>query len=101
PHPTSRLMLVGEQPDETLLRQTSSELQVHPGLPPVFLWHTREDKLVPVEHAQLYAAALHQHGIPHEFHLYQDGDHGTGLIGTEHPWFADLLFWLKARKFIP
>lgn len=101
PHPTSRLMLVGEQPDETLLRKTSSELQAHPGLPPVFLWHTREDKLVPVEHAQLYASALHQHGIPHELHLYQDGDHGTGLIGTEHPWFADLLFWLKSRKFIP
>jgi acetyl esterase/lipase len=101
PHPTSRLMLIGDQPDETLLRQTSSELQVRSGLPPVFLWHTREDKLVPVEHAQLYAAALHQHGIPHEFHLYQDGDHGTGLVGTEHPWFADLLFWLKARKFIP
>ena len=101
PHPTSRLMLIGEQPDETLQRQTSSELQVHPGLPPVFLWHTLEDRLVPVDHARLYAAALHQHGIPHEFHLYQDGDHGTGLIGTEHPWFADLLFWLKARKFIP
>ncbi|MDB6004648.1 MAG: hypothetical protein JWR15_1635 [Prosthecobacter sp.] len=27
-------------------------------------------------------------------------DHGTGLIGTQHPWFADLLFWLKAQKWI-
>lgn len=100
PHSTSREMLTGRQLDEALLRQTSSELQVRPGLPPVFLWHTHGDKLVPVEHAQLYAAALHQYGIPHEFHVYQDGDHGTGLIGTEHPWFADLIFWLKARKFI-
>ncbi len=23
--------------------------------------------------------------------------HGTGLIGTEHPWFADFLFWLTAQ----
>jgi acetyl esterase/lipase len=100
PHATSRKMLIGDSPDEKLVRQTSSELQVKPGLPPVFLWHTMEDKLVPVEHAQLYAAALHQHQIPHELHLYQHGDHGTGLIGTQHPWFADLLFWLKASGFV-
>jgi acetyl esterase/lipase len=100
PHNTSRKMLIGDQPDEKLVRQTSSEFQVKPGLPPVFLWHTMEDKLVPVEHAQLYASALHQHGIPHELHLYQHGDHGTGLIGTQHPWFADLLFWLKDRRFV-
>lgn len=100
PHAGSRKMLLGDEPGENLLRQTSSELQVRPGLPPCFLWHTCEDKLVPVEHAQLYASALHKNGIPHELHLYQHGDHGTGLIGTQHPWFADLLFWLKATAFI-
>jgi acetyl esterase/lipase len=100
PHATSRKMLIGDKPSEELVRQTSSELQVRAGLPPCFLWHTSEDKLVPVEHAQLYAAALHQNGIPHELHLYQHGDHGTGLIGTQHPWFADLVFWLKAQKWI-
>jgi acetyl esterase/lipase len=100
PHAPSRKMLIGESPDEKLLRQTSSELQVKPGLPPVFLWHTMEDKMVPVEHAQLYAAALHANRVPHELHLYQHGDHGTGLIGTEHPWFANLVFWLRARGFV-
>lgn len=100
PHGTSRRMLIGDSPGDDLIRKTSSELQVRAGLPPCFLWHTTEDKLVPVEHAQLYAAALHQHGIPHELHLYQHGDHGTGLIGTQHPWFADLLFWLKAHGFV-
>ena len=100
PHATSRKMLIGDAPSEKFIRQTSSELQVRPGLPPCFLWHTSEDKLVPVEHAQLYAAALHQNGIPHELHLYQHGDHGTGLIGMQHPWFADLLFWLKAQGFV-
>lgn len=100
PHATSRKMLIGEAPDEKLVRRTSSELQVKPGLPPVFLWHTMEDKMVPVEHAQLYAAALHQNNVPHELHLYQYGDHGTGLIGTQHPWFADLLYWLRAQGFV-
>lgn len=100
PHLASVKNLIGASPSDELKRQTSSELQVHPGLPPCFIWHTCEDKLVPVEHTQLFAAALYQNGIPHELHLYQKGDHGTGLIGTNHPWFGDLLFWLKAQGFV-
>lgn len=99
PHLASRKNLIGESPSDELVRKASSELQVHPGLPPCFLWHTCEDKLVPVEHAQLYAAALHQNGVPYELHLYQHGDHGTGLIGTNHPWFHDLVHWLKGQGF--
>ncbi|MGV3659125.1 MAG: alpha/beta hydrolase [Prosthecobacter sp.] len=100
PHAASRKNLIGDSPTPELIRKTSSELQVKPGLPPCFLWHTNEDKMVPPAHSLLFATALHQHGVPHEFHLYQHGDHGTGLMGTDHPWFQDLLFWLKAQKFI-
>lgn len=99
PHADSKRNLLGEAPGEELVRQTSSELQVRAGLPPIFLWHTYEDALVPVEHTLLYAAALRRHRVPHELHLYQHGDHGTGLVGTGHPWFADLLAWLKAQGF--
>lgn len=100
PHPGSKKHLIGDNPGEARIRLTSSELQVHAGLPPCFVWHTMEDKLVPVEHAQLYAAALQRHGVPHELHLYQHGDHGTGLIGMDHPWFADLLHWLRNQAFL-
>ncbi|MDF1740898.1 MAG: alpha/beta hydrolase [Verrucomicrobiales bacterium] len=100
PHPASRKNLIGESPDEELIRRASSELQVKPGLPPVFLWHTSEDKLVPADHAFLYAAALREEGVPLEFHLYQHGDHGTGLMGTAHPWFGDLLAWLEKQAFV-
>lgn len=100
PHEASRRNLIGASPSEELVRKTSSELQVRPGLPPCFVWHTNEDKMVPVDHSLLFATALHQHGVPHELHLYQRGDHGTGLIGTDHPWMHDLLFWLKEQKFI-
>ena len=100
PHQNSLKNLIGDAPGEELLIQTSSERQVRPGLPPVFLWQTNEDKVVSVEHSLLYAAALREHGIPHELHIYQHGKHGTGLIGTEHPWFGDLLFWLRAHGFV-
>ena len=100
PHQNSLKNLIGDAPGEELLVKTSSERQVRPGLPPVFLWQTNEDKVVSVEHSLLYAAALREHGIPHELHIYQHGKHGTGLIGTEHPWFGDLLFWLHAHGFV-
>lgn len=100
PHAGSLKNLLGDAPGEELLVKTSSERQVRPGLPPVFLWQTNEDKVVSVEHSLLYAAALREHGIPHELHIYQHGKHGTGLIGTEHPWFGDLLFWLRAQGFV-
>ena len=99
PHETSRRNLIGASPTDELARRTSSELQVHPGLPPCFVWHTTEDKMVPVDHSLLFATALHQNGVPHELHLYQHGDHGTGLMGTDHPWMHDLLFWLHAQGF--
>jgi len=100
PHAESRKNLIGPSPDEELVRKTSSELQVRPDTPPCFVWHTGEDKMVPDDHSLLFADALHEHGVPHDLHLYQKGDHGTGLMGTEHPWFADLLFWLRAQGFI-
>lgn len=100
PHQNSLKNLLGDAPGEELLVKTSSERQVRPGLPPVFLWQTNEDKVVSVEHSLLYAAALREHGIPHELHIYQHGKHGTGLIGTGHPWFGDLLFWLRAHGFV-
>ena len=100
PHQNSLKNLIGDAPGEELPVKTSSERQVRPGLPPVFLWQTNEDKVVSVEHSLLYAAALREHGIPHELHIYQHGKHGTGLIGTGHPWFGDLLFWLRAHGFV-
>lgn len=100
PHAISRQNLIGDSPSEELARKTSSELQVRSGLPPCFVWHTSEDKMVPVDHALRFADALHKQGVPHELHVYQHGDHGTGLMGTEHPWFGDLLFWLRAQGFV-
>lgn len=100
PHAASRRNLIGTSPGDELIHKTSSELQVRPGLPPCFVWHTSEDKMVPVDHSLLFAAALRQHGVPHELHIYQHGDHGTGLIGVDHPWLRDLLFWLHSQGFV-
>jgi acetyl esterase/lipase len=102
-HQGSKKNLLGENPSEELVTLLSSELQVKPNTPPCFIWHTWEDKAVPIENSMLFASALQKNKIPFDLHVYQKGGHGMGLgarkaePGKTHPWAQDLVFWLKAQ----
>ena len=101
-HAGSRRNLLGENPSADLVKLLSSELQVTKDTPPTFLWHTVEDKAVPVENSMLFASALRRAGVPVSLHIYELGAHGLGLgrPGREAPPWADqLLYWFKERKF--
>ena len=103
-HAGSRNNLLGGSPSPELLELLSNEKQVTPETPPCFIWHTWEDTTVKVENSLGFAAALRQHGVPFDLHIYQKGGHGMGLGGgraggRQHPWAADCLFWLKAQGF--
>lgn len=52
---------------------------VTPETPPAFLFHTRNDGLVPVENSLAFAAALDRSGVPFELHIFRDGVHGLSL----------------------
>ena len=103
-HAGSRRNLLGEKPSADLIQFLSNDLHVTQETPPSFLWHTVEDKVVPVENSLLFASALRRAGVPFSLHVYETGAHGLAL-GREGrpapPWTDQLLFWLKERKFIP
>lgn len=48
-------------------------------VPPMFLWATVEDELVPCENTLFYACRLQQYHVPYELHLYTHGQHGLTL----------------------
>ena len=101
-HSGSRKNLLGDQPDPALVKFLSSELQVTQDTPPCFLWHTVEDKSVPVENTLLFAAALRQAGGLPSVHIYEKGSHGLGhgRPRKNPPPRADqLLYWFSERKF--
>jgi acetyl esterase/lipase len=103
-HQGSKENLLGKDPSPELVRLLSNELQVNTNTPPCFLWHTWEDKAVPVENSLQFAAALQRVGVPFDLHIYERGGHGMGLadkppFARPHPWAADLAFWLKERGF--
>ena len=102
-HQGSKNNLLGKDPSPELVRGLSNELQVTKDTPPCFLWHTYEDKAVPVENCLQFAEALRKAGVPFDLHVYQKGVHGLGLGSHDydptkwHPWTRDCIFWLKEQ----
>lgn len=104
-HAGSRQNLLGVDPAPELIAELSNELQVSANTPPCFIWHTWEDQSVLVENSLAFAAALRQHMVTFDLHIYQQGAHGLGLgdkapFRQAHPWTNDLLFWLRAQHFV-
>lgn len=101
-HQGSKANLLGETPDEELVRRFSSELQVTAETPPAFLWHTSDDGSVPVENSLLFAAALRRHNIPFDLHVYAHGHHGLGLADEEphtRGWTDACASWLQLNGY--
>jgi acetyl esterase/lipase len=104
-HEGSRNNLLGTNPPEPLVEETSSERQIRTDSPPCFIWSTDEDRTVPVENTLEFGDALRKAGVPFEMHIYQHGGHGMGLGSREynpqkwHPWVAECTRWLKEQGF--
>jgi acetyl esterase/lipase len=99
-HKGSRRNLLGDAPDESLMKSLSNELQVTPETPPTFLFHTDEDTGVPPENSVLFYLALRKAKVPAEMHIYQKGRHGVGLAPADpvlSSWGARLTEWFRIR----
>jgi acetyl esterase/lipase len=101
-HVGSRTNLLGEKPNPVLINELSNETQVTTQTPPTFLFHTTEDKVVPVENSVQFYLALRKAGVPAEMHIYLQGPHGVGLAASDpvlRSWPDRLADWLKAQGY--
>ena len=62
--------------DAELRGRLSLEKLVRADMPPVFLWHTRDDEAVPCRNALILAQALDEAGVDFSMHIYRHGRHG-------------------------
>lgn len=89
----------------------SIECNVTAETPPMFIWHTSEDRGVPIYGSLKLAAANYALGKPVELHLYPYGPHGIALaneitsagnpklIADEATaWISDAIRWMKSIK---
>ena len=73
----SNLAFTGaEMPDDAKLLEISPARLVSDSTPPMFIWSTSEDQMVPVTHSLLMAGALSGAHIPYELHIFERGQHG-------------------------
>ena len=102
-HAGSRRALLGEKPSAELIASLSNEDRVTAETPPTFLWHTVEDRSVPVENSLLFAEALRRAGVPFALHVFERGAHGLGMGRPGRPappWYEPCLYWLRERQFL-
>ncbi len=52
---------------------------VGPHTAPMFFWHNRFDKYVPVINPILMAEAMIKYKLPFEMHIFQSGEHGMSV----------------------
>lgn len=102
-HLGSVIALLGDNPDEKLIKKLSLENAVTKNTPQTFIWHTSDDESVPVQNTLLFSKALKESGIPFETHIFRSGRHGLGLA-KDCPdvaiWTKLCENWLRAIKFI-
>jgi len=67
------------KPSLDVLEEISPTLQVNEKTPPMFIWTTQSDTIVPVQQILLLGTALANNGIPFEMHIFEEGVHGLSL----------------------
>lgn len=103
-HKGSRRNLIGDKPSAEEMTLYSNEKQVDEKTPPVFIFHAKDDRTVPVANSERFAEACKAHQVPVEFHEFAKGGHGFGfgLPGADSAeWPGQLAAWLKSRDLAP
>lgn len=100
-HMESFRNLCGE--DKTLAQRLSMDNLVRPDMPPVFLWHCRDDGCVPVRGSLILAQRLDEVGADFVSHIYRRTGHGIATCDTQVytkdclPQFSnDTVHWLDS-----
>jgi acetyl esterase/lipase len=95
-HRGSRTRLLGTMPSAERLAEFSLERRARADLPPYFFVHAKDDKGVPPQNSELFAAALKEKGVPAEVLIVERGGHGFGLgrDAESGRWKDAFLAWL-------
>ena len=90
-------------PDEETMAKGSSVNFISKDTPPMFLWSTRDDNLIPVDQTLRLAYELEAHGVPCETHVFENGPHGLSLAdqassqAKEQIW-PDVAVWMSLAE---
>jgi acetyl esterase/lipase len=102
-HAGSAKNLLGAKPDAKLLESMSTQNRVSKDTPPTFLFHTKEDTVVPIANSELFKAACEKAGVKCKLVVIEKGRHGVGLGGKDpvlSKWPGQMFDWLVEQKLV-
>ncbi|MFB5944878.1 SGNH/GDSL hydrolase family protein [Albibacterium profundi] len=101
-HMGSRQNLIGESPSSAQVLNYSNEKQVDSNTPATFIFHAKDDKVVPISNSLRFIDALKANQVPVEFVSYEKGGHGFGMNNptSQKKWMDLFLAWLDGQSFI-
>lgn len=83
-----------------LTKKYDPELFVSKEMPPTFIYHTFDDRTVPIEQSLSFFEAMVKAGVQTEYHVFASGAHGSGLgkgqVSLEQ-WPGLLDTWLRDK----
>ena len=101
-HRYSREMLLGKNPDESLVLALSTDKRVTAATPPVFLVHADDDKSVVPQNSVLFYQALKKYKVAGSLFIYDHGGHGFGMAPADpvlNQWPVQCVQWLARLGF--
>jgi acetyl esterase/lipase len=81
--------------------QFSPRMHISAKTPPTFIFHTADDRTVPVSTSTEFFTALHRQGVAAELHIFAHGPHGVGFASDKpvlESWQSLLESWLRSQK---
>lgn len=84
-------LIVGAQAAQDLIDEASAITHAGPQFPPVLLFHSSDDPMIPSANSTSMYEALRSHGVPCELHLFAGYDHGMYANEGLRPHFASLI----------
>lgn len=104
-HVKSRVNLLNEGFSKALVDSFSMERHIPDDMPPVFLLACKDDDVVDYRNSVVLYDALSAKNIICDFHLFDKGGHGFGMIRTRseetNHWNLLLKAWLYEIGFLP
>jgi len=91
----SRTALLGKNAKVEQTDLFSNELQVTPEMPPAFIMHAGDDKLVSVKNSITFYLSLQKNNVPAGIHIFPTGQHGFLLEPAHSDWFDYCAKWLQ------
>ena len=97
-HRGTRNGFLGENPDEALVKEFSSDNKVTPATPPAVMLLSGDDRTVPVENSLRYYRSLINNGVNATMMIYPSGGHGWGYrpqFRHHRQMLTDLDYWIR------